>query len=176
MDCLTFITKIVDASAWPVAAIVIVFGLREQLQALIPLIRKLKAGPVEVELEDLKKELDGAKAKAASAEAKVEVIAAKLDESEVDAESLPETSSATNVTAKSLLSEVEATVLREMCEGSFATRSITGVAKQSGLTKAVVNATFGSLIAKGLVEQTTNKDGQPRWFVTTLGRSVARET
>lgn len=174
MDCLTFIAKIFDAVAWPVAAVAIVYGLRGQLDALIPLIKRFKAGPIEMELEQIKKELDNTKAQAASAEAKIEVIATKFDEGDQVELPTQEENGATT-TARSLLSVTEEKVLKAMCESRFATRSISGVAKDADLTKAAVQATYGSLISKGLVEQTTNKDGQPRWFVTSLGRTVAND-
>lgn len=51
MDWLTFITKLVDALAWPVVALVLGLVFRRKLLALIPTLRKLKAGPVEAEFE-----------------------------------------------------------------------------------------------------------------------------
>lgn len=174
MDCLTFIARIFDAAAWPVAAVAIAYGLREQLNALMPLIKKFKAGPVELELEHIKKDLDDAKAQAASAEAKANVIAEKFDEGGQGELATPEADYVATE-ATSPLSETEAKVLKAMCESRFATRTISGVAKDAQLTKAAVQVTYGSLISKGLVDQTTNKDGQPRWFVTSLGRTVANE-
>lgn len=175
MDCLTFIARVIDAAAWPVAAVAIAYGLRGQLNALIPLIKKFKAGPVEVELEHIKKELDHAKAQAASAEAKADVVAAKFDEGDQIEPATSEASHATTA-ARSPLSEAEEKVLKKMCESPFATRTISGVAKEAELTKTAVQVTYRSLISKGLVEQTANKDGQPRWFVTSLGRRVANES
>ncbi len=40
-------------AAWPVAAIIIAFMLRKQIQSVIPLVRKVKAGGVEVHLGDV---------------------------------------------------------------------------------------------------------------------------
>lgn len=51
MDWLTFITKLVDALAWPVVALVLGLVFRRKLLALIPTLRRLKAGPVEAEFE-----------------------------------------------------------------------------------------------------------------------------
>lgn len=51
MDWLTFITKIVDALAWPVVALVLGLAFRRKLLELLPMLRKFKAGPVEAEFE-----------------------------------------------------------------------------------------------------------------------------
>jgi hypothetical protein len=51
MDTLTFISKLVDALAWPVAGIVLGLIFRKKLLDLIPNLRKVKAGPIEAEFE-----------------------------------------------------------------------------------------------------------------------------
>jgi hypothetical protein len=51
MDSLTFISKLIDSLAWPVAAIVLGLTFRKKLLDLIPTLRKLKAGPLEAEFE-----------------------------------------------------------------------------------------------------------------------------
>jgi hypothetical protein len=51
MDFLTFLIRLIEALAWPVAAVVIMFVFRREFQALVPLVRKLKAGPLEAEFE-----------------------------------------------------------------------------------------------------------------------------
>lgn len=51
MDTLTFITKISEALAWPIASVMLVVLLRKEIRTLAPLIRRLKAGPVEAEFE-----------------------------------------------------------------------------------------------------------------------------
>lgn len=93
MDTLTFISKFLEHGAWPAAAVVIIVLLRSQLQELIPMIKKLKAGPVEVELERVVKELEKTKQVAAAADAKASVVAAKFEEGEDESEkTTPETS------------------------------------------------------------------------------------
>jgi len=57
MDWLTFIAKLVEFLAWPVAAVVLVAVLRTELRQLLPHVKKLKAGPVEAEFEREVKEL-----------------------------------------------------------------------------------------------------------------------
>ncbi len=57
MDTLTFITKLVEALAWPVATLALVLLLRKQIVDLLPYVKKLKAGPVEAEFEREVKEL-----------------------------------------------------------------------------------------------------------------------
>lgn len=60
MDWLTFISKITEALAWPLATVVILIALRKHLARLIPLLKRVKAGPLEAEFErelrDLRKE------------------------------------------------------------------------------------------------------------------------
>ncbi len=73
------------------------------------------------------------------------------------------------------LTEIELKVLKAMVNSRFVTRSVSGVAKDSTLSKAAVQTTYGSLIAKGLVGQVKNSEGNPRWVVTALGRTIASE-
>lgn len=51
MDWLTFTTKIVEALAWPIASIVFLALLRKQVIGLLPLLKRVKAGPLEAEFE-----------------------------------------------------------------------------------------------------------------------------
>ena len=178
MDNLTFITKLIEFAAWPIAAIVVTVCLRNELRVLIPLIKKLKAGPIEVELEQMKKEIAATKTIAVAAEEKVEVVVSSFDDGDASqkSKSLENRAHDDDEQTASLLSVTERQVLDAMCESNFVFRSVSGVAKATGLSKAAVQVTFGSLIAKALLEQTKNKEGQIRWYVTGLGRIVAAET
>ena len=69
----------------------------------------------------------------------------------------------------------EVAVLKAMTNSSYSLRSITGLAKDSGLTKPVVNSTLSALIGKGFVSQSVSSKGQPRWFATPEGRAVAND-
>lgn len=51
MDWLTFTTKVTEALAWPIASIIILLLLRKHVEALVPLLKKVKAGPLEAEFE-----------------------------------------------------------------------------------------------------------------------------
>jgi hypothetical protein len=51
MDALTFIAKLVEFLAWPGAVVLIVLILKKEIQRLLNLLRKVKAGPVEAEFE-----------------------------------------------------------------------------------------------------------------------------
>jgi len=51
MDTLTFVAKVIDALAWPVATVVLVALLRREIKALLPFVKRLKAGPLEAEFE-----------------------------------------------------------------------------------------------------------------------------
>lgn len=174
MDALTFLSKLLEFGAWPAAAIAIILVLRKELQSLLPNIKKFKAGPVEVELERVVKELEETKKVAAAAEATAQVVAAKLDESEERPEAA-KASLSTDSRAAPPVSEIELKVLKAMVESRFVTRSVSGVAKDTNLSKGVVQATYGALISKGMIEQVENAEGSLRWRVTSLGRVVANE-
>jgi hypothetical protein len=49
MDWLTFTTKMTEALAWPVVALILGLVVRKRVLDLIPALRKFKAGPVEAE-------------------------------------------------------------------------------------------------------------------------------
>jgi len=51
MDWLTFISKLIESLAWPVAGVVLGLIFRKKLLDLIPSLRKVKAGPLEAEFE-----------------------------------------------------------------------------------------------------------------------------
>ena len=57
MDILTFIAKLVEFLAWPLATVLLVFMLRGEIKRLLPFIKRLKAGPLEAEFEREVKEL-----------------------------------------------------------------------------------------------------------------------
>jgi hypothetical protein len=57
MDILTFIAKLVEFTAWPIATVVLVAMLHGEIKRLLPHIKKLKAGLVEAEFEREVKEL-----------------------------------------------------------------------------------------------------------------------
>ena len=68
MDALTFITKIAEALAWPLVTLILGLVFRRKLLDLIPLIKKIKAGPLEAEFErEAKQVLSAAKEIAAQA-------------------------------------------------------------------------------------------------------------
>jgi hypothetical protein len=49
MDWLTALIRLIEALALPVAAVIIVLLFRREFRQLVPLVRKLKAGPLEAE-------------------------------------------------------------------------------------------------------------------------------
>jgi hypothetical protein len=57
MDWLSFLASVVGSVAWPVTVLAVVLILRKELVALLPFLRRLKAGPVEAEFERQVKEL-----------------------------------------------------------------------------------------------------------------------
>lgn len=57
MDTLTFVSSLTEALAWPVAAVVLVLFLRREIGLMLPLLKRIKAGPLEAEFERELKEL-----------------------------------------------------------------------------------------------------------------------
>ena len=57
MDILTFIARLVEFLAWPAAVIITVLILRKDIQRLLLLVKRLKAGPIEAEFEREVKQL-----------------------------------------------------------------------------------------------------------------------
>jgi hypothetical protein len=57
MDGLTFVAEMIKALAWPMAASIAVLVLRREIKGLLPLIKKLKAGPIEAEFDREVREL-----------------------------------------------------------------------------------------------------------------------
>lgn len=51
MDWLTFVSKLAETLAWPVVALIVVALLRKEVRALLAILKKVKAGPVEAEFE-----------------------------------------------------------------------------------------------------------------------------
>lgn len=70
MDWLTFISKLIDSMAWPVAAVLLGLIFRKKLADLLPLLRKVKAGPLEAEFEIATKQVLASTAELASKERK----------------------------------------------------------------------------------------------------------
>nr|WP_315249684.1 hypothetical protein [uncultured Duganella sp.] len=172
MDCLTFITKVLEFGAWPIVVLAVVYIFRKDLVGIFSTITKLKAGPVE--LERVVQELKETKKLAVEAAGKANFVAARFDESDETAsnEIVDRKIAVEHDESIRVISEIERNVLKAMVNSPYVTRSITGVAKDSGLDKSAVQVTYGALIAKGLVEQTTNNDGKNRWAVTSLGRQI----
>ena len=57
MDPLSFLASIIASVAWPATVLALILLLRKEVFALLPFVRKLKAGPVEAEFEREVKEL-----------------------------------------------------------------------------------------------------------------------
>lgn len=51
MDWLTFVSKLIETLAWPAVVLVVVALLRKEVRALLAILKKVKAGPVEAEFE-----------------------------------------------------------------------------------------------------------------------------
>jgi predicted transcriptional regulator len=70
------------------------------------------------------------------------------------------------------LSPDERAVLTAMTNTRFGLRSISGLAKDTGLDKETVNTVLSSLVSQGLVGQGLTSKGNPRWYATDIGRTV----
>ena len=57
MDPFTFVAKLVEVLAWPLSSIALIALLRREIRRLIPLLKRVKAGPLEAEFEREIKEL-----------------------------------------------------------------------------------------------------------------------
>jgi hypothetical protein len=113
-------------------------------------------------------------------EAKEQAISAKEELATVQTEFAPilekETEQDTtsddteqNYAASQHISSDEEKILKTLGEGEYALRSISGIKKDSGLTKEVINTGLNNLINKGLAVQTMGKKGL-RWYITQSGR------
>ncbi len=71
------------------------------------------------------------------------------------------------------LNDDERSILRIMVNSPYSMRSISGMAKDSGLERAKVEATIASLMNKRLLAQGRSTSGQPRWYPTSLGRKLS---
>lgn len=76
MDCLTFISTLVDSLAWPVAGVVLGLIFRKKLIELLPLLRKVKAGPLEAEFEIAAKQVLASTAEVSAKERKQDTLEA----------------------------------------------------------------------------------------------------
>ncbi len=94
MDWLTFISKLIDSTAWPVAAVLLGLIFRKKLADLLPLLRKVKAGPLEAEFEIATKQVLASTAELAAKER-------KPDASQVEDKSSLEDTASKLITARS---------------------------------------------------------------------------
>jgi YLATT-like protein len=70
------------------------------------------------------------------------------------------------------LSPDELAMLTAMTNTRYSLRTISGLAKDTGLDKATVNAVLTSLVSQGLAGQGLTSKGNPRWYATDTGRTV----
>lgn len=82
---------------------------------------------------------------------------------------------AQEVVAKDVgITDEERAILKAMITGNYNGRSLTGLARDSGLTKTEVNGCVTSLMKKGLIDQGKSKStNEPRWSPTAVGRLIA---
>ena len=121
------------------------------------------------EVSAAKKEAKEAKEQAKHAEDIAELSV------EPDAPAAPTTKGLMNIVEVPTVdvTDTERQVLKAMVESRFSMRSISGIAKDSGLSSPTVNSSLGNMLTKALVAEGKNKEGQLRWYATALGRQVA---
>ena len=72
------------------------------------------------------------------------------------------------------ITDIEMKILQAMVNSRFSMRSITGISKDSGIPKEDVNAAISGLLAKELVVEGKNQEGQLRWHPSVVGRLGVR--
>ncbi|HLA36749.1 MAG TPA: YEATS-associated helix-containing protein [Rhodocyclaceae bacterium] len=121
-------------------------------------------------------------AKEQAAEAQATVAPLVEDDVPTSVVSVAEESAAREVIARSEaprieLSELERKVLKAMADSGFSMRSMTGIARDSAMSRVHVSTTLNSLIAKGLVLQgKSSSSDQPRWSLSSVGRVTANDS
>lgn len=63
----------------------------------------------------------------------------------------------------------ELRVWQAIKNSSYSLRTLSGIAKDSGMPKEAVNGSLSTLMAKGLVHQTLSSKGQLRWYASPEG-------
>jgi hypothetical protein len=127
------------------------------------------------EVSAAKKEAKEAKKQAESAEA---IASLSVEPEATEATVAPATRAveeAPNGKEQPEVSETEKKILQAMLESRFAMRSMSGVAKDSGLSVMEVKQALNQMIERGLIAEAKNKDGQLRWYPTFEGRNAANE-
>ncbi len=51
VQAMELIIKLLDVIAWPIVAVIVVFSLKSEIKGIIPLIKRLKIGPLEADFE-----------------------------------------------------------------------------------------------------------------------------
>jgi hypothetical protein len=120
------------------------------------------------EVNNAKKNADQAKADAAVAKAAV----APLIEDETPPVLQTESAAADKVQTPEL-SDAEHAVLHALIHTNFSIRTLSGIAKDAGLDRSTANSVIASLVSKGLAAQTEGSGGHPRWYPTSLARTLS---
>lgn len=120
------------------------------------------------EVRSARKNAEEAKEEAAEAKAAVApFVEEDVPENEIEKRTPSETPEVD-------LTDTEKKVLKAMISSSYSMRSITGIAKDTDLTKPSVSHVISTLMVKGLVVQAQSSSGQPRWYPSTEGRIHAQ--
>jgi DNA-binding MarR family transcriptional regulator len=133
------------------------------------------------EATEAKKKASAAEQKADSATKKAEEAQDKASQAKSEAAPLlasqtePDSIEALKVSPVQL-NETDRKVLAELARGKYTLRTRSGVARESGLDKEIVNQAVEALKARGLVGSTkiVKQDGatRTRWYITPEGRAA----
>jgi predicted transcriptional regulator len=118
------------------------------------------------EAKEAKSEAREAKASVQEVQSDIEPIVAKQTEQESATESISSSLAEVHV------QDDEKKILDVLANSSWTLRSLTGIARDTGMDKAEVAKILEELVRKGLVARKTGEKG-PRWFSTELGRSAS---
>lgn len=168
MDWLTFISKLIEFAAWPIAFVSAAFFLRDKLGAIIQAITKVQAGPIAIELSSLR-------AKVNEAEAKADAALETLSEPDEEGAQVQGDDSMPGPTAdltQATLPAATIRVLQALGESSFSMRSIPGIAREMKMGGAQVEFVLNNLVGNGWAVQTLNSQGKKRFYITPTGRQM----
>ena len=180
METAALIVALAQHAAWPAASVVIVFALRREIRQLLPNIKKLKAGPLEVELEKVAEKLEETRKLASAADAKADLAVERLGEKEEEESEgsvvLAETSSSNQtVQSQVMVTPNQRQVLKALSSDRFVARTLSGIAKESEISIKTTQLHLSNLVEKGLAAKARASDGRILWVLTPTGRAIATE-
>lgn len=182
MDCLTFVSKLIEHLAWPLSLLGAALLLKDEIKKLLPLITKFEAGPLKVELAQIRKEADEAKAVIANVVEQIEPVVVKFAEPDPVPAPTEPTSAEPNAPLAPpfpekpkvpVMSENLFRILDALCNSRYATRTLGGLSADTGFSTSLLFGYLKRLGDRGLAEKTVAADGSTRWYATASGKRMA---